>query len=89
MAVVAHLVERADAPGKNFINGIRAVIVGVEATTYTSGALIQAQAAALCQGAGQDVPDDYFDTNRAIATTWDADEDITIFTGSTVAETIA
>jgi len=89
MAVVAHLVERTDTDGKTFINDIRAVIVGVEATTYDTDAKIRTQAAALCQGAGQDVPDDYFDTNRAIATTWDADEDITIFTGSTVAETIA
>lgn len=89
MAVVAHLVERSQAEGKTFINGIRAVIVGVEATTYDTDAKIRTQAAALCQGAGQDVPDDYFDTNRGIAATWNADEDVTIFTGSTVAETIA
>ena len=89
MAVVAHLVERTDTDGKTFINDIRAVIVGVEATTYDTDAKIRTQAAALCQGEGQDLPDDYFDANRGIAATWDADEDITIFTGSTVAETIA
>ena len=89
MAIVAHLVERADAPGKTFINGIRAVIVAIDDATYTTDALIRGQAAALCQGEGQDLPDDYFDANRGIAATWNADEDVTIFTGSTVAETIA
>ena len=89
MAIVAHLVERADAPGKTFINGIRAVIVAIDDATYDTDAKIRTQAATLCQGEGQDLPDDYFDANRGIAATWNADEDVTIFTGSTVAETIA
>lgn len=89
MAVVAHLVERTEAPGKTFINGIRAAIVAVEATTYDTNAKVRAQAAALFQADGIDIPDDYFDANRGIAATFDADEDRVVWTGAKITETVA
>ena len=89
MAIVAHLVERTTSPGKTFINNIRAVILAVDDATYTSAALIRNRASALCRAAGQDVPDGYFDANRGLAATWNADADITVISGTVVHETIA
>lgn len=91
MAIVAHLVERTVDMGDSVIDGIEAVIIAINDATETTGALIQAAAVDqvnALMGAGK-LPAGYFDTNRAIAAVWDADDDITIFTGKSLDELIA
>lgn len=91
MAIVAHLVQRTVDPGDFVIDGIESVIIAINDATETSGALIQ-QAAVdqvnVLQGATK-LPDGYFDSNRAIAAVWDADDDITILGGKVIDELIA
>lgn len=89
MAIVAHLVERTEAPGKTFINGIHACIVAIDDSADTTAALIRARAATVLQAQGQDVPDDYFDANRGIAATFDAAGDHVVWTGAKITETVA
>ena len=91
MAIVAHLVERTVDPGDFVLDGIEAVIIAIDDTVETTGALIQAAAVDqvnVLLGATK-LPAGYFDTNRAIATVWNADDDITIFSGKNIEELIA
>lgn len=91
MAIVAHLVERTVDPGDFVLDGIEAVIIAIDDAVETSGALIQAAAVDQVNvrlGATK-LPAGYFDTNRAIAAIWNADNDITIFSGKKVDELIA
>lgn len=90
MAIVAHLVERSANDGDNDVrDGIRAVIIGIDDAVDTTSALILARAVTVCLAEGFDLPVGYFDTNRAVATVWDAAADITVFKSSVLAETIA
>lgn len=80
MAIVAHLVERAQSEGDNDIrNGITAVLLAINDAVDTTAALIQARAVTVCVANGIDLPVGYFDTNR-LATVWDAADDISVFT---------
>ena len=91
MAIVAHLVQRTVDPGDGTLDGIENVIIAIDDTVETTAALIQAAAVDqvnVVMGAGK-LPTGYFDTNRAVATVWNADNDITIFTGKSLAELIA
>ena len=90
MPIVAHLVEKAVSGGENeIIDGVRAMILAIDDTVDTTNALIQARGVTVAKAAGIPLPDSYFTSNRAIATTWDAAGDHTIFSGQNVAETIA
>lgn len=91
MAIVAHLVQRTVDPGDGTIDGIENVIIAINDATETTGALIQAAAVDqvnVLQGASK-LPAGYFDTNRAIAAIWNADDDITVLSGKVVVELIA
>ena len=91
MAIVAHLVQKVNVGGgaDDVRNKIKSVIIAIDDLVQTTDALIQAQAVVVSRANGQDLPDGYFDTNRAIATTWDAANDITIIGGDVLAEVIA
>jgi hypothetical protein len=94
MAIDVHLVERTVDGGDFVIDGIEAVLIAIDDTVETTSALIQAAAVDqvnVVLGAGK-LPTGYFDTNRFIGVgtgTWDADDDITIFSGKNVSELIA
>ena len=94
MAIAVHLVQRTVDPGDGTFDGIENVIIAIDDAVETSGALIQAAAVDqvnVVMGAGK-VPVGYFDTNRLLGIgtgPWDADNDITIFTGKSLAELIA
>lgn len=82
MATVVHLVEKTATNGENDIrDGIRAVIVAIDDLVDTTAALIQARAVTVAVANGIDLPVGYFDSNRLITGTWDAVDDITVFTG--------
>ncbi len=91
MAIVAHLVEKTITPGAEVINDVGAVIIAINDATETTSALIQ-QAAVdqynVLVGANV-LPVGYFNTNRSVVATWDADDDMTVFDGRQVAELIA
>lgn len=89
MATVVHLVEKTVDVGQNYFDGIRAVIVAIDDTADTTGALIQARAVTLLNANGVPVPDDYFDTNRLVSGVWDAIGDFTAIDGQNVVEVIA
>lgn len=91
MAIVAHLVERETDPGDRVIDGIEAVIIAIDDTTETTDALVrQAAVDKINTELGPNkLPDGYFTSNRAIASTWDADDDITVISGTKVFESIA
>jgi hypothetical protein len=94
MAIAVHLVERTVDPGDFVIDGIEAVLIAIDDAVETTGALIQAAAvdqANVIMGAGK-LPAGYFDSNRLVGIgtgPWDADDDMTIFSGKNVAELIA
>lgn len=90
MAIVAHLVERVVDPGDFVIDGIEAVVIAIDDTVETTAALIRQAAVDQVNavlGSGK-LPSGYFTTNRAVATTWDADNDITIL-GKRLGELVA
>ncbi len=94
MAIAVHLVQRTVDPGDGTRDGIENVIIAINDATETSGALIQAAAVDQVNAVmGADkLPTGYFDTNRLIGIgtgAWDADNDITIITGKSLAELIA
>ncbi|MEE9158614.1 MAG: hypothetical protein V3U60_09550 [Gammaproteobacteria bacterium] len=95
MAIAVHLVEKKTTVGggkDNVRNRIKSVLVAIDDTADTTGALIQARAQILAVANGQDIPVGYFDTNRLIGIgtgVWDAIGDFTIFDGEGVTEVIA
>ncbi len=90
MAIVAHLVERTPSAGDNNVrNDIAAVIVAINDAVDTTGAAIQARAVTVLRAAGFDLPTGYFNTNRAIAGTFDAAGDFAVFGGDKLGETVA
>lgn len=91
MAIVPHLVEKVGDPGDTIVNGIEAVIIAIDDTAETSAALIQQAAVDKVNAeAGATVlPDGYFNSNRSIAATFDADDDIVVFNGPKALEAIA
>ena len=90
MAIVAHLVERAEADGDNDTrNAIRAVIVAIDDAVDTTDLLVQARAVTVCQANNLDIPPLYFDTNRSVAGVFDAADDVAIFSASKLVEVIA
>lgn len=91
MAIVAHLVQRTVDPGDGTFDGIENVIIAINDATETTDALVREAAVDqvnALMGAGK-LPAGYFDTNRAIAAIWNADNDITVFTGKSLVELIA
>lgn len=90
MAIVAHLVERTASAGDNDKRDkIVAAIIAVDDAVDTSDALVRARGVTLLRAAGHDLPDGYFDANRAVAATFDAAGDLAVFSGLKLAETIA
>jgi len=90
MAIVAHLVERSITAGDNGTrDGIVMAIVAINDAVDTTGALIQARAVTVLNAQGHDLPAGYFDTNRAIAATFDAAGDLAVFSGPKVREVVA
>lgn len=89
MAIVAHLVERTPSAGDNNVrDGITAAIVAINDAVDTNAAAIQARAVTVLKAAGFQLQPGYFNTNRAIAGTFDAAGDFAVF-GDKLAETIA
>ncbi len=94
MAIAVHLVQRTVDPGDGTLDGIENVLIAINDATETTAALIQAAAVDqvnVVMGATK-LPAGYFDTNRLVGIgtgPWDADDDITIFTGKSLAELIA
>ena len=95
MAIAVHLVEKKLSTAGN-VNDVRdriqTVLVAVDDTADTTGALIQARAQILAVANGHDIPVGYFDTNRLIGIgtgIWNAIGDFTIFDGVGVTEVIA
>jgi hypothetical protein len=91
MAIVPHLVEKVADPGDTVIDGIEAVVIAIDDTQETSAALIQQAAVDKVNaelGSGK-LPDGYFTSNRAIGATFDADDDVVVFSGKKVLEAIA
>ncbi len=99
MAIVAHLVERTIDTGDEIVDGIVAVVMAIDDAVETTDALIQQAAVdeinALLPATtdavntGKKIPDGYFDTNRLITGTFDADDDIVVMAGAKVVESIA
>lgn len=91
MAIVPHLVEKVADPGDKVIDGIEAVVIAIDDAVETDAAAIQQAAVDKANaelGSGK-LPDGYFTTNRAIGTTFDADDDIVVMSGKKVLEAIA
>lgn len=90
MAIVPHLVERKVDPGDFVIDGIEAVLIAIDDTVENTDALVRQAAVDKVNAelGSNKLPDGYFTSNRVVSTTWDADDDITIF-GEKVAEAIA
>lgn len=91
MAIVAHLVEKNIQSGDTVVNGVAAVVMAIDDAVETTSALIQ-QATVDRYNAlvgANTLPVGYFDTNRPVALTWDADDDITVVNGRSVVEAIA
>jgi len=84
MAVVAHLVTKTVQPGDSLVNGVTAILIAIDDAVETTSALIL-QAAVdqynAVVGAGV-MPDLYFDVNRSVVATWNADDDMSVFQGS-------
>ena len=92
MATVVHLVEKKTTVGggaDNVRNRVKSMIVAVDNLVDTTDALVQARAQIVAAANGQDIPVGYFDTNRALAATWDAVGDFTIIDGEGITEPIA
>jgi len=89
MATVVHLVEKTPTGGENDIrDDIRSMIIAVDSVVDTTSALVQARAVTVAVANGHDIPPGYFDTNRVIATVWDAVGDYSLFQ-SKLSEVIA
>ena len=88
MAVVAHVVEKTAKPGHNLINGVVAMVLAIDDAVDTTAALIKDRAVTVARAEGHPLPDDYFDTNRLVST-YDAADDVTIFSGNIASHTIA
>lgn len=90
MAIVAHLVTKTVQPGDQLVNGVSAMLLAIDNAVETTDALIL-QAAVdqynAVVGAGV-MPSPYFDVTRLVSTTWNADDDMTVF-GATKEELIA
>ena len=68
MAVVVHYIEKSSGSQDVVINGIRGVILAIEDTVDTNGALVCARAVTVLNAKGQRLPVGYFDTNRPVST---------------------
>lgn len=90
MAIVAHLVEKDIDPGDQVIDGIAAVVVAIDDAVDTTDALVRARASTVINAAlGTNLPSDYFTSNRGVAATFDAADDVTVFNGRRVHNAIA
>ena len=91
MAIVAHLVEKTVADGAELFNGVSVVLIAIDDAVETTSALIQQAAVDQYNTlvGGTVLPDGYFDTNRSVVATWNADDDFVAFTGPKELETIA
>ena len=90
MAVVAHLVEKDIDSGDMVIDGVAAVVIGVDTAVDTTDALIQARAVTVLNallGSGK-FPTGYFTSNRGVAATYVTAGDVTVLNGRNVAESI-
>lgn len=79
MAVVAHLVTRTPAGGRELVNDIAAVVIAIDDAVDTTAALIRARAVTVLGAAGIALPVGYFDANVAIATTFATAGEIAAF----------
>lgn len=70
MAIVAHLVTRSVAGGREVVNDVAAVVIAIDDAVDTTAALIRARAVTVLGAAGVALPAGYFDANVAIATTF-------------------
>lgn len=84
MPIVAHMVTKTVQPGDSLVNGVTAALIAIDDAVETTDLLVR-QAAVdqynVVVGAGV-MPDLYFDVNRLVTGTWDADDDISVFQGS-------
>lgn len=89
MAIVPHLVEKNNDVGDRVIDGIVAVIIAIDDSVETDDAAVRQAAVDKINSdlSGPDstkLPDGYFDSNRVISTTFDADDDIFMVTGASI-----
>jgi hypothetical protein len=89
MAVVAHLVERVFTADNNVRNGIRNVIIAIDAAVDTTDALVRARARTVLVADGHDLPVGYFNANRAIATVFDTTGEHVTISGEKITDTAA
>jgi len=90
MAIVAQLVERITGAGDNDLrDGIHAIILAIDDAVDTTDAEIQTRGVTVCNANGLDLSVGYFNSNTAIAATYDAADDVTVWKSDKLLQVIA